>query len=93
VIGTTGLSDAQMADIKAAAKSAPILVSANMSLGIALLSQTVRKFAETLGPDFAIEILEAHHNRKVDAPSGTALALGRAAAEGRGLNFASKRGL
>jgi 4-hydroxy-tetrahydrodipicolinate reductase len=89
VIGTTGLSDAQMADIKAAAKSAPILVSANMSLGIALLSQTVRKFAETLGPDFAIEILEAHHNRKVDAPSGTALALGRAAAEGRGLNFAS----
>lgn len=88
VIGTTGISDQQMNDIREAAANAPILVTPNASLGINLLLKMVRQAAQSLGPDFAIEIVEAHHAKKVDAPSGTALALGKAAAEGRGLHFA-----
>lgn len=88
LIGTTGLSDSQLALIHASSRHAPILVSANTSLGVNVLSALVQKAAKLLGNDYAIEILEAHHSNKVDAPSGTALALGRAAAEGRAINLA-----
>jgi len=90
VIGTTGFSESQMAEIKEAANITPILYTPNASLGVNLMMSLVKKVASSLGPDFAIEILEAHHNKKVDAPSGTALALGKAAAEGRGINFGAK---
>ncbi|HNS44462.1 MAG TPA: 4-hydroxy-tetrahydrodipicolinate reductase [Alphaproteobacteria bacterium] len=90
VIGTTGISESQMADIKEASKNAPILYTPNASLGVNLMMSLVKKVAGTLGPEFAIEILEAHHGKKVDAPSGTALALGKSAAEGRGVSFANK---
>jgi 4-hydroxy-tetrahydrodipicolinate reductase len=85
VIGTTGLGDADEARLKEAAKSAVIVKSGNMSLGINLLAALAKRAARTLGEDFDIEILEMHHNRKIDAPSGTALLLGQAAAEGRGI--------
>jgi 4-hydroxy-tetrahydrodipicolinate reductase len=87
VIGTTGLSSAQRDQIAVSAKTAPILISANTSLGVNVLASLVQKAASLLGPDYAIEILEAHHSNKVDAPSGTALALGRAAAEGRNIDL------
>jgi|SRR4051794_20319247 4-hydroxy-tetrahydrodipicolinate reductase len=85
VIGTTGLGPADEAKLTAAANSAVIVKSGNMSLGINLLAALARRVARTLGEDFDIEILEMHHNKKVDAPSGTALLLGSAAAEGRGI--------
>ncbi len=72
VIGTTGLEDKHIAKIKAASKKIPIFYSANMSLGINLLLSLVAKSAYVLGDDFDIEIIEKHHNKKVDAPSGTA---------------------
>ena len=75
------------AKIKAAAKTAIIVKSGNMSLGVNLLAALTKRVAKTLGEDFDIEILEMHHNKKVDAPSGTALMLGRAAAEGRGIDL------
>ena len=84
VIGTTGLEPADLANIKAAARHAPIIRAGNMSLGVNLLVGLTRKVAAALGEDWDIEVVEAHHNRKVDAPSGTALMLGEAAAEGRG---------
>ena len=83
VIGTTGLNEADEGKLKDAAKSAVIVKSGNMSLGINLLAALAKRAARTLGEDFDIEILEMHHNRKIDAPSGTALLLGQAAAEGR----------
>ncbi len=89
LIGTTGISETQMEAIREASQMAPILYTPNSSLGVNLLSQFVKKAAEILGNDFAIEILEAHHSKKVDAPSGTALALGKAAAEGRNISFSS----
>ena len=85
VIGTTGLSEADLAKIKAAARHAVIIRSGNMSVGVNLLSAVVTKVAQALGPEFDIEILEMHHRMKVDAPSGTALMLGEAAAKGRGI--------
>jgi len=85
VIGTTGLSDDDLERIAAAARHAPIVRSGNMSLGVNLLVQLVRAGAKALGADFDIEIVEMHHRMKVDAPSGTALLLGEAAAEGRGI--------
>ncbi len=85
VIGTTGLDPADLARIAAAARHATIVRAGNMSLGVNLLVGLTRKVAAALGEDFDIEIVEAHHNRKVDAPSGTALMLGQAAAEGRGV--------
>jgi 4-hydroxy-tetrahydrodipicolinate reductase len=88
LIGTTGLSEPQLALIHASARHAPILVSANTSLGVNVLAALVEKAARLLGSDYAIEILEAHHSNKVDAPSGTALALGRAAASGRKVHLA-----
>lgn len=84
VIGTTGLDSRQHTAIDKAARSIPILQSANMSLGVNLMASLVEMAARALGPDWDIEILEWHHRHKVDAPSGTALALGEAAARGRG---------
>jgi 4-hydroxy-tetrahydrodipicolinate reductase len=82
VSGTTGLSDAQMQALQHAAKSAPILWAANMSLGVNLLASLVQQAARVLGAQADIEILEMHHRHKIDAPSGTALMLGKAASEG-----------
>lgn len=84
VIGTTGLDQAQLDALKAAARHAPIIRAGNMSLGVNLLVGLTRKVAAALGEDWDVEIVEAHHRHKVDAPSGTALMLGEAAAEGRG---------
>ncbi|TPW26437.1 4-hydroxy-tetrahydrodipicolinate reductase [Pararhizobium mangrovi] len=94
VVGTTGCSEEDEAAFRAAARHARIVKSGNMSLGVNLLSVLVRKAAEALGDDWDIEIAEMHHRHKVDAPSGTALLLGEAAAEGRGvsLDAASVRG-
>ncbi|MBV9521998.1 MAG: 4-hydroxy-tetrahydrodipicolinate reductase [Alphaproteobacteria bacterium] len=83
VIGTTGLDLAQSAAVAEAARRAPILTAPNMSLAVVLLIDLVATVAQRLGPDYDIEILEMHHRHKVDAPSGTALALGKAAAAGR----------
>lgn len=85
VIGTTGLAAEDMEALKAAARHATIVQAENMSLGVNLLAQLTRRIAAALGEDFDVEILEMHHRHKADAPSGTALMLGRAAAEGRGV--------
>ncbi len=82
VIGTTGSDQQQLDEIKALAAQTPILLSANMSLGVNLLVSLLGKVAKTLGDDYDVEIIEAHHRFKKDAPSGTALALGRAVAQG-----------
>lgn len=87
VIGTTGLSAADEEKISEASKKAVIVKSGNMSVGVNLLAALTRRVAKTLDSSFDIEILEMHHNQKVDAPSGTALMLGRAAAEGRGIEL------
>ena len=84
VVGTTGLQAAAEELIDEAAAEIAVLQSGNMSLGITLLAGLVREAAAKLGPDWDIEVLEMHHRHKVDAPSGTALLLARAAAEGRG---------
>lgn len=91
VIGTTGLSDADLEAIAAAAHHATIVRAGNMSLGVNLLVQLTKKVAAALDDDFDIEVIEAHHNQKVDAPSGTALMLGEAAAEGRGVDLKDVR--
>jgi 4-hydroxy-tetrahydrodipicolinate reductase len=83
VIGTTGLGDGHHEAIDQAARKVAVLQSANMSLGVNLLAHLVRETAARLGNDWDIEIVEMHHRHKVDAPSGTALLLGAAAAEGR----------
>ena len=89
VVGTTGLSPEDHALIDAAvAQGATILQAANTSLGVNLLAHLVRETAARLGPDWDIEIVEMHHRHKVDAPSGTALLLGQAAADGRGVALA-----
>ncbi len=87
VIGTTGLSADDLTSLAAAARHAPIVRSGNMSLGVNLLARLVRDAARALGQEFDIEIVEMHHRMKVDAPSGTALLLGEAAAEGRGISL------
>ena len=94
VIGTTGLEAAHLARIAAAARHAVIVRAGNMSLGVNLLVQLTRKVAQALDADWDIEVVEAHHRMKVDAPSGTALMLGQAAADGRGvlLDEVSDRG-
>ncbi|MCB9989494.1 MAG: 4-hydroxy-tetrahydrodipicolinate reductase [Rhodospirillales bacterium] len=83
IVATTGLSAQQESEIADAARETPILYSANMSLGVNLLSALVEQAAARLDTDWDIEILETHHKHKIDAPSGTALALGKAAASGR----------
>ncbi|MGO7609368.1 dihydrodipicolinate reductase C-terminal domain-containing protein, partial [Rhizobium ruizarguesonis] len=87
-IGTTGCSDDDNARIAAAARHARVVKSGNMSLGVNLLSVLAEQAARALDPDdWDIEILEMHHNHKVDAPSGTALLFGEAAAKGRGIDL------
>ncbi|MBM08926.1 MAG: 4-hydroxy-tetrahydrodipicolinate reductase [Magnetovibrio sp.] len=85
VIGTTGLNDKEMEKIVEAGKKSTIVHAGNMSLGVNLLVGLAAQVAKALGPEFDIEVLEMHHKHKIDAPSGTALMLGRAAAEGRGV--------
>ncbi len=90
VIGTTGFSADDEAKIGQAAQRTAIVKSGNMSLGVNLLAALVRRVARTLDQDFDIEVLEMHHNRKIDAPSGTALLLGHAAADGRGIDLKAR---
>ena len=85
VIGTTGLSASDDAVIKSVTSRAVVVKSGNMSLGVNLLAALVKRVAQSLDPSFDIEILEMHHKAKIDAPSGTALMLGEAAAAGRGI--------
>jgi 4-hydroxy-tetrahydrodipicolinate reductase len=94
VVGTTGLGPEHHEAIDQAARKVPVLQSANMSLGVNLLAFLVREAAARLGEEWDIEIAEMHHRQKVDAPSGTALLLGAAAAAGRGVDLgaASDRG-
>jgi 4-hydroxy-tetrahydrodipicolinate reductase len=87
VIGTTGLEAADLEKISAAARHAVIVRAGNMSLGVNLLVRLTQKIAAALDEDWDVEVVEAHHRMKVDAPSGTALMLGRAAAEGRGVTL------
>jgi 4-hydroxy-tetrahydrodipicolinate reductase len=87
VIGTTGLDVAQIATLQRHAKQTAIIMAPNMSLGVNLLLRLVTQVARSLDSDWDIEIVEMHHRAKVDAPSGTALALGKAAAEGRGVSL------
>ncbi|ACB80597.1 Dihydrodipicolinate reductase [Methylorubrum populi BJ001] len=91
IVGTTGLSADDLKRLEAASYHARIVRSGNMSLGVNLLAGLVRKVAATLGEEFDIEVLEMHHRMKVDAPSGTALLLGEAAAEGRRVALAETR--
>ena len=90
VIGTTGLGAEDIEKIDAAARHATIVRSGNMSLGVNLLAGLVKKVAQTLGEDFDIEIVEMHHRMQVDAPSGTALLLGEAAAKGRNIDLGAR---
>lgn len=87
VIGTTGMSDAQLASLEPAARHAVIVRAGNFSFGVNLMTVLARKMAEALDPEYDIEITEMHHHHKVDAPSGTALMLGEAAAKGRGVEL------
>ena len=87
IIGTTGTSAADDARIAEAAKQTAIVKSGNMSLGVNLLAVLTRRVAAALDEEFDIEIFEMHHNRKIDAPSGTALLFGEAAAQGRRINL------
>ena len=87
LVGTTGLDDLAGQRIAEAAKSVAVLRAANTALGIKLLAELVARAAEVLGPEWDIEIAETHHRMKADAPSGTALLLGHAAARGRGSDF------
>lgn len=87
VIGTTGLSEGDEARISAAARHATIIKAGNMSLGVNLLASLVRQAARALDPSWDIEVVEMHHRHKIDAPSGTALLLGEAAAEGRNITL------
>ena len=88
LIGTTGLGEKDHAAIDAAARHIPVLQTGNTSLGVTLLAHLVHEAATRLGPDWDIEVLEMHHRMKVDAPSGTALLLGEAAADARGIDLA-----
>jgi 4-hydroxy-tetrahydrodipicolinate reductase len=90
IIGTTGIDAAGDDVIKSAAKSATIVKTGNFSLGINLLASLVKQAAKALGEDFDVEVLEMHHRMKIDAPSGTALLLGQAAADGRAVNIKEK---
>ncbi len=84
VIGTTGLSEAQLRRVEEAARGVPVVLAPNMSVGVGLIREVVREISGKLDPSYDIEVVETHHRNKVDAPSGTALLLAWAAAEGRG---------
>jgi 4-hydroxy-tetrahydrodipicolinate reductase len=90
VIGTTGFSDDDLQKLEAAARHATIVKAGNMSMGVNLLAALTARVAATLGPEFDIEILEMHHRHKRDAPSGTSLMLGDAAAKGRAVSLAER---
>ena len=90
VVGTTGLEPQHYAKLDAAARHAVVVQAGNMSLGVNLLARMTQKVAAALDSDWDIEIVEAHHRMKVDAPSGTALMLGQAAAAGRGVDLAAQ---
>jgi len=93
LVGTTGLDELAEKRIAAAAKEIPVMRAANTSLGVALLADLVERAAAALGPDWDIQISETHHRDKVDAPSGTALMLGKVAEKGsRPVGYASLRG-
>jgi 4-hydroxy-tetrahydrodipicolinate reductase len=87
IVGTTGLTPTHEAALKNAAQKIPVVYAPNMSVGVTLLSALTEKVASLLGEEFDIEIVEMHHRMKRDAPSGTALGLGRAAAKGRGVSL------
>lgn len=89
VVGTTGLGVEENESLSAAAEAVPVVVGANMSVGVNLLLGLTRQVAAILGDDYDVEVVEMHHRHKVDAPSGTALALGHAAAVGRGTSLDS----
>lgn len=91
IIGTTGFNEAEFLELKAQAKKTRIFWSPNMSIGVNLVAMLTQKAAEMLGDDYDIEIVEMHHRHKVDAPSGTALLLGEAAAKGRGVALKDKQ--
>jgi 4-hydroxy-tetrahydrodipicolinate reductase len=91
VVGTTGLDAQAEAALAELSKVAPVMVASNFSPGVALLMHLSERAAAALGPDYDLEVVEMHHRKKVDAPSGTALSLGKAMARGRGLDFASAR--
>lgn len=88
LVGTTGLGEEHGRALDRAAQAVPVLQTGNTSLGVTLLAHLVREAAARLGPDWDVEIVEMHHRMKVDAPSGTALLLGEAAADGRGVALA-----
>jgi 4-hydroxy-tetrahydrodipicolinate reductase len=88
VVGTTGLSEQDFAKLRAAARHAVVVQSGNMGLGVNVLAVLIEQAARALGPDYDIEIVEMHHRMKIDAPSGTALLMGEAAAKGRGIELA-----
>jgi len=92
LVGTTGLDEQAEERIFAAARQVPVLRAANTSLGVALMAELVERAAKVLGPDWDVEIAETHHRMKADAPSGTALLLGEAAARGRGTGMKAERG-
>lgn len=92
LIGTTGLDELASRWIKEAARSVAVLQASNTSLGVALLNELVERAARALGPEWDVEIVEMHHRHKADAPSGTALSLGEAAAHGRGAALVAERG-
>ena len=91
MIGTTGFNDHELASIGNSGKRAKIIRAGNMSLGVNLLVQLTQKVAAVLDDNFDIEIIETHHNKKVDAPSGTAIMLGNAAADGRQVSLSKVR--
>lgn len=91
IAGTTGLEETHRAALKEAAKRVPVVWSSNMSSGVNLMFAITERVARALDPGFDIEIVEMHHRRKVDAPSGTALSLGEAAARGRGVDLDSEK--
>jgi 4-hydroxy-tetrahydrodipicolinate reductase len=90
VVGTTGLSEAQRAELAGRASTIPVVYAPNMSVGVNVLLALVEDAARRLGPTFDIEIVEMHHKHKIDAPSGTALGLGEAAARGSGTALADR---
>lgn len=89
VVGTTGMSEADIGKLTLAARHAVVVRSGNFSLGVNMLAALVKRAAASLGPDWDIEIIEMHHRMKVDAPSGTALMFGEAAANGRGVSLSN----
>jgi 4-hydroxy-tetrahydrodipicolinate reductase len=91
VVGTTGLGDEERGMVETAARRTAVLQAANFSVGVNLLVALTQRAAQVLGSDYDVEIVEAHHRRKVDAPSGTALALGEAVARGRGVDLGDVR--